>query len=295
MWKNFFWLDKEPKDEREQELLMRASQRSLKALLSVLTIIWVIFLQLPGSVAVHAWMIQCTLFVLIFGVFMVPGWLTLKDEVMEFRERKPASGFTFRNFFIAVFAVMMFWFFLMQSSPETYFIMAIIEAVIIHLFVMAFVWHQTVGRSLPGRIFFTLIIPELALGYFLGTKVSTGRRVLQAILFPLGLIAAQLMLAAIVRSVYVEPMYISTNYFEPDLSQNAYVLVEKQAGQFKEGDFIIFENEGRNVVGRVTAVNESTISAESSTTTRELDQKQIVGKINQTYFGHDWIAPLAQP
>lgn len=292
--KNFLWFFHKPADEREQLLFSRAYQRALMAI----WIVFVVFLALfyPGAFntkeSVPSYVLG-TVMVFSLGISYLAGWTVIhKDELLFEKDPEEVPVPYIRTLIMYLSIEMIVMVACVYIWVELYDIIGVLFIGISRITLGMFAWRILPHISIPIRLAGILIIPEFIIMF----RILKRRAIILKLLGSVGLFLVYMLILVVsilfIRNTIVEPIFIETNVFEPDIAYNTFMLVNKTAHAYHEGEYIAVQrsNSREIFVAKILSMDGSSLRIHTSNGELDITTSEVVGRLVTMPFPYNEIS-----
>lgn len=288
--RNFFWFDFEPADERERTLFMNAYRRAARFLWTALGILAVLVIFLPPGQTVSVDIVFVAILLLEIGSISV-GWLELRGHELQMKRRSArVSVPALRMYFEWLFAILLVGVFWIMVIPSHLLLAWVVLSIVATALGIILAWRALHGHPLYVRLPLCVLGRELVVGYLAVKRPRVWVRALAA--FGVSSASVLMMLSAVFLSMlFVQARVIRTDFFEPELAQGSYVLVDTQRTSLEPGDLIIVHGWEEDRVGRFKGMEQGKWVVETAQGVELFAREEVLGEVIQE-FPMKW---LVQP
>lgn len=311
--KNFFWFLREPLDERENEVYLKAYKRAFSVMTGVCVLLAVFLFALAKKSGIYSgapegfrqtshyilgstdkYLYFSSVLILFLFLVMMSGWTTLRSEELSNGRRKevPPNKYLYGSVITLVFVLPILTSFIRNLLPGLQIDVFIAWQTITYLWLIVLVWLYSPSYNLFERLFFIILYPLISLLYILDTK-SKGNviRIVKSLVKSIGLLILVWFVLQvsdkISHKIFNVPRItyhtVETNSFEPHTMKGSTILLEMCTDcLLKEDSYVLSRKGGISsfTLLRVLEVNseKNTILVTDGSSKFELNKENVFAK-----------------
>lgn len=278
---NFFWFLQKPLDERERTIFYRAYTVSYSFVMVILALLFVVlgFLEtaIPSSVIVFA------VFLIIMGAH-IAGWMALRQE--DIGSGAKISRSVIRPAWILLFPLMFGLYiitviFLFPSNTEQIISLGILGASILHVLLALYTFLLSKSLPLYARILLSFLFPVFTF-FFLNSSHFPQRKLragVHAVVMNLAYSVAFGIVLLLIRFFLFTPFYSKTDYFDPIIHKDQYLIINKLAKDYSPDDYVVINYNGKILITKIISLHENSVRVETSNGELTVDKNTFIGKV----------------